>query len=421
MENTVKNAIRDRVYPFVLFFISPVLTLVLAFKEYKSNWAMNILWLFVAYFTANISRIEPAWDISRYIASFEEMYKMNMSFVHFVTETFETSADFIQPLINFLVSKITGNYRVLLAVYGLVYGFFYSRNVFTFLGLFRGELNRVTVFLVVSASFIIGVMEVNGFRYYSATHIFIYGVAEYFIYKRKRSGWLFVMITPLMHFSFFVNVAFFAVGVILMKNQLRLAMILFVLSNFASNLGVEKLLPQEAMPEKYQSKYKSYVGKDRIDYAKSQEQSYELNGYVGWPKQYANYFLYGTLILLYLCIFYWREEVPDKEMLAAALLMGALANVAASNSASGARLINIYYLFLYLYLFKIKDYLFKNSFYYKILNIYSFFFLLPLVVLIRTLFDYLGFATFFGGPFVRFLFNEDTPIIDGFKAVFPSF
>lgn len=420
MDRRIKNAIKDRFYPFVLFFISPVLTLILALKEYQSSWARNILWLFVAYFTANISRIEPAWDISRYIASFEEIHKMNISFIRFATEILETSPDFLQPLINFIIAQISGNFRVLLIAYGLVYGYFYSRNVFTFLELTKEHLNRITAFLVVSASFVIGVMEVNGFRYYSATHIFIYGVSQYYIYDKKRNGILWVAITPLMHFSFILNAAFFIIGATFLAKRLRLMMILLVLSNFSSNLGIEKLIPQEAMPEKYQGKYKSYVGKEKMEYVQSQER-YELNGYVRWPSNFAKYFLHGTLVLFYLAVFYYKEEIPDKNMLAAALWMGVLANIVAANSASGVRLLNIYNLFLFLYFFKVFEYLKQNDFYMRLLNIYTYLFIPILFVLMRTLFEYLGFSTFFGGPIVRFMFSEDIPIIDGFKSFFPSF
>ena len=109
-----KNSLRDNLYPYLLFLITPILTLFMAFREHETKWARNILWFFVAYFAATISRVDESWDISRYIDQFVETHRINQSFGGFIKEVSEGSPDFIQPFINFLVSKISGNFRVLL-------------------------------------------------------------------------------------------------------------------------------------------------------------------------------------------------------------------------------------------------------------------------------------------------------------------
>ena len=215
MSKNSTNSLRDNFYPYVLFMISPILTLFMAFKDHESKWAKNILWLFVAYFAATISKVDSSWDISRYIDRFEETHRINQSFTGFIKEVSESSPDFIQPFINFLVSKISGNYRVLLIFYGLLYGFFYSRNVFYLIDFLRGYLNRPSVLFLISVSFLTGIMEFNGIRYNSAAHMLVYGLIQYYVFDKKRFGITMVFLTPLMHFSFVGFVAFFLINILI--------------------------------------------------------------------------------------------------------------------------------------------------------------------------------------------------------------
>ena len=43
------------------------------------------------------------------------------------------SIDFVEPLISTIVSSFTSNYKILFAIYGLIFGFFYSRNIWILL------------------------------------------------------------------------------------------------------------------------------------------------------------------------------------------------------------------------------------------------------------------------------------------------
>lgn len=124
------SAIRDQYFPFILFLISPILSLFIALKESKATWAKNILWMFVVFFAMSLAVIHDAWDISRYIQQFKDYYSAGISFSAFWEDITTNSPDFLQPLINYLVSKITGSTMVILTVYGIIYGYFFSRNIF---------------------------------------------------------------------------------------------------------------------------------------------------------------------------------------------------------------------------------------------------------------------------------------------------
>lgn len=398
-----------------------MLTLFLAFREHEAKWSRNILWLFVAYFASNISRVDESWDISRYIDRFEETHKINQSFTGFIKEVSEISPDFIQPLINFLVSKISGNFRVLLIFYGLLYGFFYSRNIFTLIEFLRGYLNRPSILLVLSLSFLMGIMEFNGIRYNTAAHMLVYGMVQYYIRQKKSLGFIIVLITPLMHFSYVGFVAFFLINVFIVRKKLWIGMVFFIVSNFASNFGIDNLIPKEALPQTYQAKVNGYVGKERVDEAKLQQSSMNLNAYVEWPLQFNVWYFTFCILLIYFQIINNKHQFKNPELLSMVFLFGGLGKIAESASSTGGRLVVVSYMLFGLYLVYIYKDLLEFKYFKIFVNNYTWLFILSFIVNIRRIFDFMGFATFFGGPIVRLFFNEDIPIIDGFKTFFPSF
>ena len=416
-----RNLVQEQLYPLILLITSPLISVFIAIKEYKSKWAENLLWLFIIFFTSSLAKIEESWDIHRYIEDYLFYSQMNVSLSEFWENITTNSTDFLQPTINYILSKFSNNAQFLLAVYGLIYGYFYSRNLFFIIRSLNGFINRSTILLVFSIAFIISILDFNGFRYWTSAQIFIYGLIHYYLLEKKTKGFLWVLMTPTLHFSFSLNVILFILHEIFLKKRLLLCLFFYAVSISMGSIGINGLIPAQLMPQTYQTKANAYTSKDNIEAVKQTEKSYNVNRYVSWPKDFLQYFTWATLLILLFELLRNGNNYPRSELLSMALFYGSIANLAASNSISGARLLMIFDLMFYVYvIFAIQEFL-KNYYFKLLFDYYTWIFVVSAVINIRRIFDYLGFSAIMGGPIIRLFMPEDIPIIEGFKAFFPSF
>jgi hypothetical protein len=415
------SAIRDQYFPFILFLISPILSLFIALKESKATWAKNILWMFVVFFAMSLAVIHDAWDISRYIQQFKDYYSAGISFSAFWEDITTNSPDFLQPMINYLVSKITGSTMVILTVYGIIYGYFFSRNIFFAIEFLGENLGRVTALILFAVAFIISIIEFNGFRYWTASHMFVYGLVNYYLKERKAYGVFWIFLTFTLHFSFSLNVVVFIIHEIALRRRVILTIIMYVITLNLGKIGIEQYMPKEVMPKTYQTKAKDYTSSDNMQQVQEQEAGQSINGYVNWPFTTLNYLSWFTIIILLIEIWYRGRVYEKMEMLSMIFFFGAIANLAATNSISGARFLSVFSLMFFLYFMYIYKDLIQNYYFKVLTEYYSWVFVVIGIVNIRRVFDVLGFSALLGGPVVRAWMPEDIPIIDAFKAFFPSF
>lgn len=413
--------IRDQYFPFILFLFSPLLTLIISLKEYKSNWAKNVLWLFVGFFAFSMAKIFDEWDISRYIQQFKDYHTNGVTFSVFWEEIITYHPDFLQPLINYLVSKVSGSSQVILAIYGIIYGYFFSRNVFFMIHFLKDNITLKTGLVVFAVSFIVSIMDFNGFRYWTATHMFIYGIVNYYLLNKKPYGFFWILLTFTLHFSFSLNVIVFIIHELFFKKRSRLTILLYLVTLNLGSIGIDKLIPKDLMPKTYEQKASTYANEDNIAAVKAQEQTYTVNGYVSWPGNLLKYFTWFTLAIMIYQLVYKKLEFPHSEMMSMVFLFGSVANLVATNSISGARLLSVFSILFFIYVFFIYDQLIQEYYYLVFVENYSWLFVVSAVINIRRLFDILGFSAVLGGPVIRAWMPEDIPIIDAFKAFFPSF
>jgi hypothetical protein len=415
------TAVRDQYFPFILFLISPILSLFIALKETNAKWSKNILWLFVVFFAMSLAVIYDAWDISRYIEQFKAYNAAGISFSDFWEDITTNSPDFLQPLINYLVSKITGSTIVILAIYGAIYGYFFSRNIFFAIEFLGENLGRVTGLILFAVAFIISIIDFNGFRYWTASHIFIYGLVNYYLKGRKGYGFFWIFLTFTLHFSFSLNVIVFVIHEIAFRGRVILTLALYLITLNLGKIGIEKYIPKDVMPKTYQTKAKDYTSEDNIQQVQAIESKQVVNGYVGWSSQFLKYLTWFSLVILIFEYWFKNRKFKNIEMLSMIFFFGAIANLAASNSISGGRFLSIFSLMYFLYFMFIYKELIQNYYFKVFTEYYSWVFVIIGIVNIRRLFDVMGFSALLGGPVIRAWMPEDIPIIEGFKAFFPSF
>jgi hypothetical protein len=248
---------------WILFFVWPLGALMTAMSNARKPWAKNIIWAFIIFFGFTFVIPNDGVDANRYRDNLVNMHSQrDLSWSGFVGLLYVEGTNFLdvfQPLITFFISRFTDNQRVLFSVFGLVFGFFYSRNLAMIMDQFKDRIPRKIWPLLLLFALLVAFWQINGFRFWTATHMLLYGGLLVIMY-RKPLGYLFIFITPLMHFAFIFPALIFAFYAIAGDRTL-IYFILFILSLFFIQLQVDSFLgylPQ--LPSVYQAKVSDYTG-----------------------------------------------------------------------------------------------------------------------------------------------------------------
>jgi len=255
-------------YAAILFLIWPFLSLVSALKNRKSPWAKNICWAFVAFFgfTFAIGAENESADIVRYIQSYQSMHSVQMTFsssIEYLEQREEI--DIARPLISIVLSRFSDSGALLTLTYGLIFGFFFSRNIFYVLERLDGKLKPVTILLICCLFLVVPIWDMNGFRMWTATHMFLYGLLPFLCEGKYRRLWVSVA-SVLVHFSFVVPISILAIYM-LAGNLLAVYFGFFALTFFLSEIDIQEfnLFVEAYAPEALQDRTAGYRGEGYVE------------------------------------------------------------------------------------------------------------------------------------------------------------
>ncbi len=200
---------------YILFLVWPFAALFFALANYKSTVSKNIVWFFCAFFGFTFVISSEGIDAAFYRDKF--IYAYNDPSIEFMSYVLnEGSTDFFINFLNFTLSRFTDDYRILFLTFGFLFGFFYSRNIFLLLNFTSLPLKRYAWLPLLLFVFLIPFWNINGIRFYLATHIFVYSTAHFFLFQRKKYL-LIALFAPLVHFSFVLCLSVLLVYLLLGK------------------------------------------------------------------------------------------------------------------------------------------------------------------------------------------------------------
>ena len=141
----------NKPYIWILFWVSPFLAVVYSLRNFRATMAKNVMWAFAVFFGMAIAvgKESQGSDINRYMEEVTEMYYQEFNIASAI-EYFEKSSeiDILRTFLSVLVSRFTSDGYVLLIVYGFIFGYFYSRNVWYILDRLEGKLKVISMFLI---------------------------------------------------------------------------------------------------------------------------------------------------------------------------------------------------------------------------------------------------------------------------------
>jgi hypothetical protein len=232
-------------YHWYLFLISPFVATMLAIKNFRVSWAKNVLWAFIVFFgftfgTAKEISNKTSSDIFRYTSEVSNLYRVNLTLKD-INQLYKDNKDIdiLRLTLAIAVSRLTDSARVLTTVYAFIFGFFFSRNIFFVLDRLKGKIKPLTWFLVIVFFLIVPFWNINGFRFYTATHIFLYGLLP-FLFDKKRKALIFSALAFLVHFSFLVPIFLLAVYIVL-GNRTLIYFVFFIASTISSEINIKSV------------------------------------------------------------------------------------------------------------------------------------------------------------------------------------
>jgi hypothetical protein len=402
---------------YVLFLISPILSIIQAFRFREIGVYKNILWLLAAFYGYTISFPSDIKNIDglRRAENFRNMASLSdYSFDEF-RRNFEdeesTNADLFEPLLVFSLSKITAEPANMFLVYGLLFGYFYSRNFAYVLDKVQEHKTRYLLYFLLLLSFQNPFWNLGGFRYWFATHLFLYGLLPYlFENKKKQLYWL--LLAPLVHFSYVFALAIFLIFSFL-GNRTNLFFIYFLVSLIARKIeiGFFKTLLEFIPSTSVQRKGDAYTNDQYVESIGSRN---AMNWYADFENQYV---LWLVVLILFFCFFKFKKEIEEKYgtvfcfilfYLGTVFFVGSIPSMPRFNTLGYMMVLSFFILFLNKYDFSVQ---LK-----KYMYVANFGIIISLIVGVRKAFDTVSLLFTFSNPFIApFFLDVNFSMIDLFK------
>lgn len=256
-------------YTFVtalLFILAPFLSAagsIFKAKNERNLWCIFAIYiLFGICFTINI---ESEFDSVRYVEQFREMNSGNLKDIYLANIIHNGDAgDIYFPIMAWIAKEIGGNnYHVLFGLVAIVFAIFTCKTIKIFYDSTKTNvwwMYSIMVFLLIMNN---PVFNINGMRFWTAAWIFAYGLLSYYV-ERKKSGILWMVITPFVHLTFIFPIIIFIISQISVGLYKFWVLFLFFSVPF-SFLSLD-LIPffSDYIPDIYLSKFDFYTNKEYI-------------------------------------------------------------------------------------------------------------------------------------------------------------
>jgi hypothetical protein len=418
MNNRLDNS---RQNSFILFLIWPFFAVTYAVRNYKATWAKDIVWFFVIFYGFTLTLHDTgefSLDANRYKDKFVVMAAQKTDFKTLSDNFYDEegqSLDVLETIIIYLISRITNNTHILFAVFGLIFGYFYSRNIWYLIDRSHGKINFANVPVVITFAFIVGFWEINNFRFWTATHIFLYGALPYLL-EKKRKYLIYCLLSGLMHFAYFLPIGVLGVYLITGSRD-KIFFFLFIATFFLKELNINRVTVflEDNLPDIFQPKVKTYTSSNSIEDVR--ENLLKITWYLR---------LFGVILKWVVATFlvtvfltgqnFLSKNKPLKNLFSFTCLLYSVANVI-SILPSGGRFISLSNLFAVAFIFFYVQHAPRGKAIRRIIFVAIPALLFYNIMAIRMSLQAMGFFSVFGNPLISVFLDADITLIEMVKGL----
>jgi hypothetical protein len=414
---------RHKSHHLVYFVLHPFLTLIYYLANFKKPQAKNVMWLFTIFYGAvfAIGAESQGSDINRYIDEILRLNQMSLN-LNGALQYFYLSGevDILRTVLAVLVSYFTDNGYYLIVVFGVIFGYFYSRNMWYVLDRLEGKTKSFTRILIFCLFLIVPIWFINGFRFWTATHVFLFGLMPY-LFEGKKKSLIWCFLTPfLIHYSFLFAIAPLSIY-LLLGNRIKYYFILFIVTFFISNIDINQFnnLISKYVPNALIERSDSYRSEEKVAEFRNSE---DTDTKVWYAKYYIYTFNYVSLIFLIYLYLVNKQELLKRSNRAYLRLLGfiflytSFANLISTIPSGGrflylSKLLTIIFIMLMVQNYPASKTLRKLSYFSTPFLIFF------LIVTVRISFYSVSIMTIFGNPISAiFTFGDNLALNDILKG-----
>lgn len=348
---SINPASRGKQY-LILFILWPFLAMLIALANFNQKEARRVFYLFLIYYGLTIVIGTEGID------SFGYALKLKANSLRPFSDFFDivggiyaedTSMDIVEPLISFIISRFTDNYRALFAAYAALFGFFYVRSIKLLYDRYQETRGLDSLIHLIFFSFVIPITYINGFRMWTAAWIFFYGAYHVILYRDIK--FLIISLSAsLVHFSFLsaniILIIYYFAG---NRNMVYFPLVIasFVLPQlFFSTFQAISLRLGGGL----QSRFESYSDEGYVIFR--QEDVEQAAWFLKIGDSFVLYYLVFSIFIIQIVTRKMEKENTEKNLYSFSLLFLAFVNFGKSIPSFGGRFQIIFFLFATLYLFR---------------------------------------------------------------------
>jgi hypothetical protein len=353
-ENSNIQSKSSQLNEYILTFFFPLLGLLYSVFNWRRDNAKNIFWIacvymsFIHIFLPDGQEFGTGADIGRYVIQLQELFSNGVSYAQ--AFALNPRLDIYQMTVTYIVSRFTDNGHVLFLVFGIVFGYFYSRNIWFVLSKVPNVKSGYISILVALLFLVCPIWNVSGVRMWTALHMFVYGALHYFLEgDKKKIIWTLLSVT--IHYTFVIPIIIF-VAYVLLPNQIKKSNIIlnsifliFILTFIVDILdfsAVAKYIEQYVPTDIYNDNIAGYLGEEYVsrinDEAEAKSTLFKIASFI----EKALYIVTATVSFLMIK----REHVNnERSVFVFSLLLYSIGNIL-SIVPSGGRFVIVAQLFL---------------------------------------------------------------------------
>ena len=328
----------------------------------------------------------------------------------------ENKLDIYQTLVTFIVSIFTANPQFLFFVFAIVFGYFYSRNMFMIFEFAKTDkLNWWVWAVILMFILIVPIWNINGVRMYTAFHVFLYGLYSYLLKKNyKRLIWC--VLSVFVHFSFIIPLTLLFVYFFLPKKNTSIFFIFYFVAIAFAEIDIQSLKSglQDILPEQLSRKTSDYMSEDYVATVNELNASYSQ--YINIAAQMARYFSLIVIIYFWINIKSLFKNELYVKMLTLFLFFGAIFEILSVIPSMGRfKVITnmIFYALLIIMLFDSSE----NSKLNLFIKYSSLLLILPILFQLRKGTDFYGLSLLWGNFVSAFFYEDNVTIIEAIKSI----
>jgi hypothetical protein len=405
----------------VLFLIWPFGALIRALRRFRAPQTKTIIWLFCLFFGFVFvipEDLPGAADSARYASKLIEAHNQGLSWSYLLSMFYNPESGFVdiyQPMVTWLVAIFTDNPRILMAIFGAVFGFFYAQNLWMVFSRISAKVGWLLFFFMLAFALVNPIWHINGVRMWTAAQIFLYGLLRLYLEQDKK-GLIWAVSSILVHFSFMFPLALMLVFFLIPSN-LTFFFAFFIAASFINEIDLEvvrNLLGY--FPDIFQSRMESYTGEAYV--LRRQEAAESLGWHVKLAAVAGRYIQYAWIITFFVLKRFWSKQLPDiTKLFALALFVGGFAQIA-SLVPSGGRFMVIANSLLWAVLIIIigQNFFFNKLKFLKLITLPLLGF--SLIFSLRVGMDFYGISAIISNPLFAIFLEDQIPLIEFVKQIF---